>query len=546
MKTSKARAIDLIDQKIAQFEYTEKQISKANVFVDEVLHICYETGALLAELFSVEDAEKFLSWALPDSPLVFDSWLMEAFKSEMVDTKKRKYYVEGILRFLNTYKDVIIYGDIVHASVADGSLTTNDQSSSFRNLNPGMRIGNYVISSQLGVGGIGAVYLARHRFLNQIVAIKVHDFFPLDKYVSIAFLRATNYLSQLNHPNIVYLHNYGFEGGRAYQVMEYVNGPSLIQIIPDRQTKAWTDRCLEYFTQLLSALLYAHNCKYFDLDGTLKQGIIHGDIKPHNILLDQSKDIVKLADFMIPDVQAALGAKNFDFQIATSAEYGTPAYMPPEQKEGKVTQQTDIFSLGVTMYQLVTGYAPYEEGAEAMWQGVTPQQINPYVPDWLGKMIVKAIQRKPADRFKTIAEMIRILTRNQGQERSSLMVNVKEWIMGDQINSQIGDISNVSGQLFIGKFNNVIANLNTSGQTELAETLKILKDAVMASGYLPDDEKQEQVGVICQIGEEVTKPKPNKTLLKMLSDGLMATLRVIPDIANAIAAAGPILTQLHL
>ncbi len=118
--------------------------------------------------------------------------------------------------------------------------------------------------------------------------------------------------------------------------------------------------------------------------------------------------------------------------------------------------------------------------------------------------------------------------------------------MGDQINNQIGDISNVSGQLFIGKFNAVIANLNTSGQLELAAALKTLKEFVMASEHLSNEDKQEQVEVINQIGEEAVKPKPNKTLLKVLGEGLMATLRAIPDMAKAVAAAAPILTQLHL
>ena len=100
--------------------------------------------------------------------------------------------------------------------------------------------------------------------------------------------------------------------------------------------------------------------------------------------------------------------------------------------------------------------------------------------------------------------------------------------MGDQIRNQIGDISNISGQLFIGKFNTVIADLNRNGQTGLAEALKTLEEAVMASGVLLDDEKQEQIEVINHIGEEAAKPKPNKTLLNVLGDGLITTLDPSP------------------
>jgi tetratricopeptide (TPR) repeat protein len=130
-------------------------------------------------------------------------------------------------------------------------------------------------------------------------------------------------------------------------------------------------------------------------------------------------------------------------------------------------------------------------------------------------------------------------------EASSVVVNVKELVMGDQIRNQIGDISNISGQLFIGKFNNVIASLNRNGQAELAEALKTLEEAVMASGVLLDGEKQERVEVINHIGEEAAKPKPNKTFLKVLSDGLMTTLRGVPDVAKAVTAVAPAFAQWH-
>jgi len=137
---------------------------------------------------------------------------------------------------------------------------------------------------------------------------------------------------------------------------------------------------------------------------------------------------------------------------------------------------------------------------------------------------------------------------HQTHEESSLVLhiqNLKELgvFMGDQIRNQIGDISNVSGQLLIGKFNDVIADLNRNGQTGLAEALKTLEEAVMASGVLLDDEKQEHVEVINHIGEEAAKPKPNKTLLKALGDGLMTTLRFVPDVAKAVTTVAPVLAQ---
>ena len=104
----------------------------------------------------------------------------------------------------------------------------------------------------------------------------------------------------------------------------------------------------------------------------------------------------------------------------------------------------------------------------------------------------------------------------------------------------------VSGQLFIGRFNDVVAHLNTTGQSDLAEALKALKEAVMASQYLSEQQQQEQVEVISQLGNEAAKPAPNKTLLRMLGDGLMAALRDVPDVAKAVAAIGPLVAgSLH-
>ena len=258
----------------------------------------------------------------------------------------------------------------------------------FYGLPQGTQIGNYIVDRFLGSGGIGAVYLSYHRLLKQSVALKIHDYFPSDQYVSRAFLRSSNYLSQLDHPNIVHLYDYGLQDGRAYQAIEYINGPTFAQL-PRQETKDWIDRCIEYFSQMLAALDYAHKCAYIDVDGMLGKGIIHGDIKPHNIFLDRMTDKVKLSDFMIPDVQAFLGEKEPDFRNlnASTQPFGTPEYMAPEQNQGQISPQTDIFSLGITMYQLVTGIDPTSyDGKNKLWKRVPPVEENPYVPTWLSDL----------------------------------------------------------------------------------------------------------------------------------------------------------------
>jgi len=406
----------------------------------------------------------------------------------------------------------------------------------------GTRIGNYMIVKPLGIGGVGTVYLARHYLLNNRAAIKIHGFFPNDQYVGKAFLRATNYLSQLNHPHIVRLYDYGFQHGRAYQTMEYIDGMTLSSIIPNIQTDAWFDRCLTYFTQILSAVRYAHNCQYRDFNDSIRREIIHGDIKPHNILIDSSSDTAKLADFMMPDVQVYLSEHSPKLRgLADHTDiFGTPGYMSPEQQQGKVSQLTDVFNLGATLYQLLTNHKPFMIRA-----GLTPAKVNPEVPSWLNDLVIQAMDEDPAKRFQSVAEIETAIRKNRDQHNQSITIKIKEFTMGDKFDIKTGNISNVTGQLFIGKFNDVIANLNIAGHGELAEALKTLKEAVMGSQYLSDEKKQEQVEVINQIGEEAAKPQPNKTLLKMLGDELMSGLKAIPDIAKAIAAVAPFLTKLY-
>lgn len=382
----------------------------------------------------------------------------------------------------------------------------------------GIRIGNYVVDRFLGSGGIGAVYLAHHRLLKQSVALKIHDYFPSNPYVSRAFLRSSNYLSQLDHPNIVHLYDYGLQDGKAYQAIEYINGPTFAQV-PWQRTQDWIYRCIEYFMQMLAALNYAHNCTYIDVDGVLGKGIIHGDIKPHNIFLDRVTDKVKLSDFMIPNVQAFLGKKEPDFDdLENTQPYGTPAYMAPEQETGQLSPQTDIFSLGITMYQLLTGVSPtdtYYGGAENFWDRVPPTDKNPYVPAWLSDLILKATDREPAGRFQSSTEMLQVFQEHRNKE--------------SHYGADIASTVPTRDQRVIGQFNNVIASLNITSQSELANTLKLFKEGIMASTEISPLKKQELIEVINQVGEEATRIVPNTILLHIVSDGLLKTLQNIPD-----------------
>ena len=136
-------------------------------------------------------------------------------------------------------------------------------------------------------------------------------------------------------------------------------------------------------------------------------------------------------------------------------------------------------------------------------------------------------------------------TLKEGIDQNKLQIIIKELLMGDKIENKIGSISNVSGQVFIGKFNDVVANLNNSGQSDLADALNSLKDSVLASQSLAEEKKKEQIEVINQLGEEAAKSTPNKTLMKMLGNGLLTTLKAIPDIAKTIGSVAPIIEKLY-
>lgn len=293
-------------------------------------------------------------------------------------------------------------------------------------LPPGSRIAQYTVIKTLGSGGVGRVYLAKHNLLQHHVAIKVHEEIPSEEDIRTAFRRSSSYLCQLKHPNIVTFINYGFEGERAYMAMEFIDGPSLQSIIDTFQSKEGVEQAIRYFEQLLEAVHYAHNCSFKDLDGEEQRGIIHGDIKPENILV--SRGSIKLTDFMVPNVQRFLARRQHfrfsGFPIGLTDVFGTPYYMAPEQLvHGEVSQRTDVFSLGVTLFHLLTGRYPYK-GPEYLMSKTTPAQytsgrgkelpashLNPHVPESIDAFIEKATQLDEAQRYRSVAEMIRDFVR---------------------------------------------------------------------------------------------------------------------------------------
>jgi serine/threonine protein kinase len=253
-------------------------------------------------------------------------------------------------------------------------------------------IGKYPVLRAIGAGATSKVYLARDPFANRDVAIKV---FLFDKHadeheermVHKAFVAEASLAGKLNHPHIVDIFDAVVEPGRSYLVMEYVPGATL-EAHADPATLLPVGKVVEIIFKCVRALEYA--CRH---------GIIHRDIKPGNILLSESGE-TKVGDF------GASFQQKLDHTTQISA-VGSPAYMSPEQiRVEPLTHQTDIYSLGVTMYRLLTGRLPFSASTQA---GLTyailntdaqrPAKLRPELPGLLDAVVMKAIDKDLAARY---------------------------------------------------------------------------------------------------------------------------------------------------
>jgi len=261
---------------------------------------------------------------------------------------------------------------------------------------------NYKIKKKIGAGGMATVYLAHDVALNRDVAIKVLQIDPglkLSKEARnqkvLRFQQEAQAAARLNHPNIVSVYHVGKMRNQHYIVMEYLKGKSFAQLLKSR-TEFPLPFLLRQMVQTCIALDFAH-----------QRGVIHRDIKPDNIILLED-DTVKVTDFGIARIEGSELVKTKDETFM-----GTIFYCSPEQfrEFSRVDNRTDIFSLGVVLYQLVTGRLPFT--GSSPWevmnniitsQPVPPTRIRPELPVRLDRIIVKALSKKPENRFQTAEE----------------------------------------------------------------------------------------------------------------------------------------------
>lgn len=254
----------------------------------------------------------------------------------------------------------------------------------------------YEIVKELGSGGMATVYLARDHILDRWVAIKVmnQSLRNNDEFIR-RFIREAKAAGSLSHPNVVNIFDIGREGPTYYMVMEYVEGISL-DVFIDQKGLVSSEEAIDIVVQVCDGLAHAH-----------KHGIIHRDVKAQNIM--RSVDgIYKVTDFGISFFS------NMSTSITqTGTVMGSAHYFSPEQASaGKVTYSSDLYSVGVLLFLLVTGCFPFD-GDNSVSIAVKhlqepvpdPRKYNPKVPDSLCRLIRKAMEKRPENRFQTAEEM---------------------------------------------------------------------------------------------------------------------------------------------
>ena len=276
--------------------------------------------------------------------------------------------------------------------------------------------GRYRIEKRIGQGGMANVYLAEDETLGRRVAIKVlHQRYAEDSQFVERFLREASAAAKLNHPNIVQVYDRGQAADTYYIAMEYVDGMTLKDLV--RRRGGLTEQeCLAYGRQALHALRFAH-----------RNGIVHRDVKPHNMMVDTDGRL-KIADFGI-----ARAAADADSGLTEAGSIvGTAQYLSPEQAQGhEVAASSDLYSLGVVMFEMATGRVPFdgESPVNVALKHVKdpvprPSSLNREVTPAIESIILKAMEKDPTRRYSTADEMLADLDRAREGSATSAMTAI--------------------------------------------------------------------------------------------------------------------------
>lgn len=256
----------------------------------------------------------------------------------------------------------------------------------------------YKVEKILGEGGMGAVYKAQDLHLKRTVALKLIRAGLSDNPMIVERFRQELLLaSKVSHKNVLRIHDLGEHAGQQFISMAYVEGEDLHQLLV-REGRLPLKRALSLARQLCAALEAAHG-----------EGVVHRDLKPQNILLDGT-DHVYVSDFGL--------AKSLEDDVTgmtrSGETLGTPRYMAPEQvQSSSVDHRADLYALGVILYEMLTGDVPFggSSAFQVMYRTVheqpkDPQTLNPEIPDWLNGLILKCLEKDPANRYQSASAVL--------------------------------------------------------------------------------------------------------------------------------------------